>query len=242
MESVETHAPSSKPQDPLASVLRLLLGVVLGLAAAGLLWLGYVYSFSPAAIRHPSSTHFHFRLQVIVDGEPVNFAEPKFQTAFNKDLCTAALTNEPIHFHDSVDQFVHVHWSGITGGLLLKDYGWNLIGGPSDTLGYRFDKLPKLLRVPIHGPALPQPPQGAKFYVYTGGKDSFKQRNWDDFLNKDLKSFLPSASASDNQSLVRLNDVLGSAVIFAQKNQPSDQQVRDAFDHLLPLPTSSCSG
>jgi hypothetical protein len=234
--------PSEAQHDPLATALRLVLGIIIGLAAAGAVWVAYVYAFSPAVIRHPTRTHYHFRLQIIDQGTAVDFGQPKYQTPFNSDICTAALTKEPVHFHDSLDQFVHIHWAGVTGGLLLKNYGWNFIGGPGDTLGYRFDQLPKLLRVPIHGAALPPPPDGGDFYIYTGDQTGNKERNWDDFLRQDLVQFLPAAAGPGNDEAAKLNDVHGSVVIFAQEGKPTDQQVRARFNHLIPLPTSQCSG
>jgi hypothetical protein len=181
----------------------------------------------------------------LINGRPQNFAQDKFQTPFNADICTAALTQQPIHFHDSIDQFVHIHWAGITGGLLLKDYGLNLIGGPSGVLGYKFNGFKAPAAVPIHGYALPPVPASDHYFVYTGTAGDFHQRTWNDFLHQDLKSFFNGTSvlASDSEKgPAQLNDVVGNAVIFAQPNLPSNDQVKARFEHLNPLPTSSCSG
>lgn len=248
----------SRP-DRLTSVLRLvvaIVGIVLLLTAAGA---GFLYATTPESVRHPQSAHYHFRLQVINNNTPVNFADAKFQTEFNKDQCTAALTQEPIHFHDSLDQFVHIHWDHMTGGLLLKHYGWNFIGGPGHLLGVRFDQLPQLTFVPIHGRALPQPPAAANYYVYVGDDDAYREQSWDDFLHQDLRDFFKAKSAPSNQSwinqfipaalahgdddkLTKLNDVLGSVIIFAQKDRPTEAQIKDRFSRLVPLPQSSCGG
>lgn len=253
---MEESAPTSGP-DRLTLVLRIILAAVglTILVVAG--WVGYAYVDSPAAIRHPQATHYHFRLQIINGGSPVNFADAKYQTPFNKDICTAALTKEPIHFHDNLDQFVHIHWAGITGGLLLKNYGWNLIDGPAGALGYRFDQLPHLTQVAIHGLVLPAPPKDAQFYIYTGNQDGYQERDWNSFLNEDLRDFFAGKKAAigshwplvptawahgDDEKLTQLNDVLGSVVIFAQKDRPTDQQIKDRFNHLVPLPESSCGG
>jgi hypothetical protein len=237
--------------------LRVILGAIAGVIAVFALWYGYAYATSPAAIRHPAQAHFHFRLQVINGGTPVNFADAKFQTEFNKDICTAAITKEPVHFHDGVDQFVHIHWAGLTGGIVLKQYGWNFIGGTDGTLGYQFNGLHWPERVSIHGQALPQPPKDAKYYVYVGTAEHFQERSWTDFLKSDLRQFfdgtpvtasvldrlVPTASAhSDEEHLAQLNDVVGNVVIFAQKDKPTDQQVKDRFTHLIPLPESACAG
>jgi hypothetical protein len=269
---MESTAPPTTPSKPGPDRLTLILRWIIGLIVTGLLafalWFGFAYMTSPAAIRHPQRTHFHFRFQVINNGTAVNFAGNNFQTPFNADICNADLTKEPIHFHDGLDQFVHIHWAGITGGLLLKNYGWNFISGTDDTLGYRFDHLPQLTRVPVHGQALPEPPKDAKYYIYTGDATRYNQRNWNDFLRQDLRNFfagrptansgllghlVPAAlahgdephtgttSASEEQ-LAKLNDVLGSVVIFVQKDQPTAAQIKDRFSHLVPLPESSCAG
>jgi hypothetical protein len=140
---------------------------------------------------------------------------------------------------------VHIHWAGITGGILLKDYGWNLIGGPSGTLGYKFSGFKMPVAVPIHGHALPLDSTGDHYYVYTGIAGNFHQRNWTDFMHQDLKSFFagtPVLASDSEKGPAQLNDVVGNAVIFVQKIPPSNDQVKARFQHLNPLPTSSCSG
>ncbi len=241
-------------------MLRWVLGlIVLAVVAVGG-WYAYAYASTPAALRHPVSAHYHFRLQVIVGGQAVNFADAKYQTEFNKDICSAALTKEPVHFHDQLDQFVHIHWNHLTGGIVLKDYGWKLIGGTANTLGYRFDQFPKLVRVPVHGHDLPNPPAHANYYVYTGDKNGYKQRDWDAFLHDDLRDFFAgqpstsflnrlappdaaaSAGTSSEEKLAKLNDVLGSVVIFAQDKAPAAAQIKERFEHLVALPESVCGG
>ncbi|HSX01281.1 MAG TPA: hypothetical protein VLF67_03470 [Candidatus Saccharimonas sp.] len=256
MDSPDT--PSAKSPDRLTRILRWVVGLlVIGLVVAAGLY-GTAYTVSPSVISHPTSTHEHLRLQIVVGGHPVNFGDTQYQTEFNKDICTAALTEQPIHFHDHLDQFVHLHWAGITGGLLLKDYGWDLIGGANDTLGYRFDHLPVLSRVPIHGHDLPTVPAGAHYYVYTGTATNFHQRNWSDFLHQSLHQFLSgtpvtrlpwwasfTATASahgDDEQLTQINHVIGNVVIFVQSSPPSQTEVQDRLNHLIDLPDSACGG
>ncbi len=250
----ETHEtpPPANPPDRLTKTLREIVAVVGAVILLAGAWLAYAYLRTPEAIRRPAQAHYHFRLQVINGGTPVNFATSPYQTDFNKDMCTAALTKEPAHFHDHLDQFVHIHWAHITGGILLKNYGWNFIGGTSRTLGYRFDQFPKILRVPSHSLSLPRPPAGAHYYVYVSSivhPSDYSEQSWHDFLKLDLEAFLPTASAHEGEAheknteeLAALNHVLGNVVIFAQKSRPTDQQVKDRFTHLIPLPKSSCGG
>jgi hypothetical protein len=250
------------PADRLTVILRWVLGIIGGAAILIGAWYAYAYLVTPAAVRQPEYAHYHFRMQVINAGQPVDFSGEKFQTAFNKGICTADLTQEPFHFHDNLNQFVHVHWDQLTGGLLLKNYGWNLVGGTENTLGYRFDQLPKLARVPVHGRDLPAPPAGSKYYIYTGDETGYVQRDWGSFLREDLRTFfsgksaskgfwyglVPTASAHDGhdghdpEELKQLNDVLGSVVIFAQLDAPSDAQIKERFNQLVPLPESTCGG
>lgn len=199
-------APSTRP-DRLTLALRWVLGLI-GLAAiiAGGS-IAYAYASTPGAVRVPQQAHYHFRIQVINNGQAVNFAEGKYQTEFRKDMCTAAITNEPSHFHDGLDQFVHVHWAHLTGGMILKNYGWNFIGGAPSTLGYRFDDFPRITRVPIHGRSLPRQTSGAKYYIYTSSISSptnYIERSWNDFLQQDLEQFMANPGVQKTSLLDRL--------------------------------------
>jgi hypothetical protein len=199
-------------------------------------------------------------MQIIVDNKPVNFASSQFQTAYSKTSCTADLPTEPIHFHDGKDQIVHIHWDSITGGELLKNYGWNYIGGSDKTLGYRFDRLPKISSVPIHGKVLPEI-NNQSFYIYTGDENGYKVRSFNDFINEDLEKFFnhpssfpsskpetglanffaPKAYAHGDEKLDKLNNLIGNIVIFVG-NKPSDQAIKERFTHLEPLSDSVCGG
>jgi len=260
----ESEVSEPKRSDPLTRVLRRVLAAIGAVVVVAGFWLAYAYATTPEALRHPSHAHYHFRLQILVGGNPVNFADAKYQTPENTDICTAALTKEPVHFHDRLDQFVHIHWDHITGGIVLKNYGWNFIGGTGLTLGYRFDQFPKLVRVPIHGRELPKPPIGSHYYVYVSNTvtnpTDYWEQSWDDFLRLNLRDFfsvapgvpnkqtwlnrlVPTASAhGDDEQLAALNDVLGNVVIFVQKKPPTADQIKARFTDLIPLPESSCGG
>lgn len=224
------HPPRPQP-DRLTKTLRLavsLVGAALLLAAA---WVGYAYAVTPKAVRQPVAMHYHFRLQIINGGTPVNFAASQFQTPFDKGICSAALPPEPFHFHDGLDQFVHVHWANATGGDFLKHYGWNFIAGTDKTLGYRFDQLPKVVRVPIHGHALPKPPADANYYLYVGNKDTYRQASWDEFLRADLKDFFAAAPTARADSPAWLSALVPGASAHAGHDHaaagsdaPTDEQ------------------
>ena len=246
-----------------------LLGV--GIIFVYLLFVGYAYLASPVAIRNPSFQHYHLRLQILVNGKTENFGDKKYQVATPKDVCNVALAKEPLHFHDNKDQMLHVHWDGLTGGGILKYYGWNYVGGIDNALGFRFDQLPKIEKVMVHGRDLPAVPKDMKFYVFVGDTDGYKERNFNTFLHQDLEDFLgkqsnipessnagvnlwntlfPKAYAHDGhehtceneEELKRLNNLIGNIVIFAQKDKPSADQIKARFKNLEPLGTSTCAG
>jgi hypothetical protein len=241
--------------------------VVMAIAAV-LLLCGYLQAVSPQAIRNPRLEHAHVRMQIIIDGQDVNFGDAKYQTP-KSAVCTDELSAQPIHFHDNQNQFIHLHWKGLTGGLVLKNYGWNLIGGPNGILGYRADHLPLLNTVPVFGDVLPSQPQGESLWVYTGDDNTFTLRSTQDFLMQDLETFLgtkstigskpgpdlltsllftrasaheTSTSTHSQEELTRINNLLGNIVIFVQKDRPADMQVKDRFSHLEPLGESTCGG
>jgi hypothetical protein len=247
-------------------------GLILVVILAGF---AYAFASSPAMIRNPQFEHLHFRMQVITDGKAVNFADKKFQEGYSKDNCNADLTLSPIHFHDNKDQFVHIHWKDITGGQVLKFYGWNYIGGVDGLLGYRFDNFPALKTVPTHGNQLPGVPKDAKFYMYSGDERAYTERRFEDFKTKSLEDFFgqqsnvvrdetslldtlfPRASAhaahehdsSPNntvapteETLKRINNLIGNVVLFVQEDKPTDAQIKARFDALEPLSESSCAG
>lgn len=219
----------------------------------------YFLFTSPAAIQQPKPEHAHVRLQVIVNGKSVNFGDSKYQTPYTKEMCESKLTKAPLHFHNNKNQIVHLHWQDITGGLILKNYGWNLAGGDSNTLGYRFDSFPFVQRVPIHGSVLPAMPKSAKIWVYSGNKIAHAERKLAEFLYQDLEEFLgrksnhhlhigemidnllfPKASAHGNGDGHDEHDnILGNIVIFVQQHKPDKKLVTEHFQHLEPL-TKNC--
>lgn len=235
----------------------------------------YMFAISPAPIRKPNMEHYHFRMQVLVDGKAENFGQKKYQQGYAKDQCNANLVEQPIHFHDNKDQFVHIHWDGMTGGMVLKYYGWNYIGGMDNALGYKLDNLADIQKVTTHGDYLPELPKDYSMYVYIGNEHSYKEKKFTDFIHQDLEQFFGKASnfpgstqtslldkifpkalahgsdthehghshdETEEERLTRINNLVGNVVIFAQKDAPSDAQIRDRFNRLVPLTESTCGG
>lgn len=154
----------------------------------------YFYTASPEVIRNPKLEHYHFRMQILVDGKAENFAENKYQQDYAKNQCNANLPEQPIHFHDDKDQFTHIHWNGMTGGMVMKYYGWNYIGGINKALGYKLDNLKDIQKVNTHGNFLPTVPDGAEFFIYTGDENTYQEKSFDDWKNQDLEQFFKKAS------------------------------------------------
>lgn len=182
------------------------VAAVAAILVLALAYLGYMFAATPSHIRTPEFEHYHFRTQIIVEGEPVDFSADRFQVANDTAGCNTELSDHPVDFHDNEDQMTHIHWDGMTGGDFLKYYGWNFIGGDDETLGRRFDHgmmntvrmdMPHVMRF---GNLLPDVPDGANFYVYVGDDDGYEKKNWDDFLNQNLEDFF------GKRSVLKLNE------------------------------------
>lgn len=254
--------------------------VVLAALLLQVSYTGYLIASTPKVIREPLLEHYHFRMQILVDGKVEDFSKPNYQQDYDKDQCNANLPEQPIHFHDSKDQITHIHWEGITGGMVMKYYGWNYIGGPDDSLGYRLEEMSKPQKVSIHGKVLPLVAKDSQYYVYTGDSTTYKEQSFDNWKNMDLEQLfgvtsnfpahetnkqlrsnlldkiLPKAYAhggiedgdgsdtgeNPDEKLKRINNLIGNVVIFVQKDKPTDQQVKDRFQKLIPLTESTCGG
>lgn len=275
----DAKSTEKQPESPFNSVVKKVLLALGALLLLSTTCAGYAYLLSPEVIRNPTLEHYHFRMQVLVDGKAENFGEEKYQTGYAKDQCSSNLPEQPIHFHDDKDQFVHIHWKGMTGGMVMKYYGWNFIDGLKDALGYKLDAPSYPQRVNIHGNYLPQIPEDANFFIYSGDTNSYKEHSFEDWINKDLEEFFdtksnfpvanettqttllnrlfPKASArggiddgndgepveeTQEEKLTRVNNLVGNVVIFVQNNKPSDEQIKDRFNKLEPLPESTCGG
>lgn len=228
---IETAAqPADKRSGKTRRSLKLLAAAGIITATAVVLagaYVGYIYAASPISIRQPLLEHYHFRMQILVNGNAENFGQDKYQTGYAKDNCNAALPDHPIHFHDNKDQMVHIHWEGMTGGQVLKYYGWNFIGGigpMEETLGYRFDADHRFSAVPLHGSILPALPNDADFYVFVRDGEGYKEKNFDDFTHQDLEAFF---GVTSNFPAHKLNQEKRQSYIDTLR----DQLIPTAFAH-----------
>lgn len=181
------------------------LSLVVGLIVLAGGFYGLVYASTPAHIRQPTNQHYHFRTQIAVDGNAVNFSKNEFQEKYDATKCSAEIGSVPIDFHDNIDQLTHVHWNGITGGEFLKYYGWNYIGGNDDVLGQRYDTGIMPSPVKTYGNLLPKVSKTDNFYVYTGDKNNYQQKNWNDLLAQDLETFFNQKSNVGHNDEVSFN-------------------------------------
>ena len=184
---------------------------------------------SPANITFPKKDHAHFRMQYIFHGKSENFAVEPYQQPYEKDQCNSELTTDPIHFHDSKNQIIHLHWTKITGGQVLKYYGLNLIGGQDDKLGIvAQDKTRKqnFRPVQIHTKALPNPQVEDKIWIFSGDEKSSVERETKEFVNKDLESFfgMESQARKDEEKYGTtsfLDTIQGQIKVSAHNNSQS---------------------
>ena len=189
-------------------VYALIIVALIVVLAGG--WYGHLYASTPEHIRKPTFQHYHFRTQILVDGQSVDFSKDEFQKEKGV-ACSAAVGSTPIDFHDKMNQLTHVHWNGMTGGEFLKYFGWNYIGGSDDLMGRRYDAGFMPSPVKIFDKLLPSVPKIDTFYVYTGDKDNYQKKNWNEFLNQDLETFFGKKSNvghSDEVSLISVFDWL----------------------------------
>lgn len=277
----------TKPKNETPKIKSLISGKRFKLVAVAVIALllipasyaGYIYYASPEVVRNPKLEHYHFRMQIVVNGQAEDFSSEGYQTGYAKDQCNANLPEQPIHFHDNKDQFTHIHWEGMTGGMVMKYYGWNYIGGLKNALGYKLDNLGDIQKVSTHGEYLPKLSDEDKLYIYTGDETSYQEKRFEDWKSQDLEQFFnktsnfpaheqnkqsslmdkvfPKAYAhggvedgndgepgeeTEEEKLSRINNLLGNVVIFAQKEAPSDEQIKARFNDLEPLSDSTCGG
>ena len=219
-----SHKVSKAPR-----ILKWALGCFGILLVAIVLFVGFVYLSSPTSIRNPKLEHYHFRMQIIVDGKAEDFSTEGYQTGYSKDQCNAKLPEQPIHFHDNKDQFTHIHWEGMTGGMVMKYYGWDFIGGLPGKLGYKLDKLTDPQPVTIHGNYLPKIPKDAKFYVYVGDANGYQERTFEEWKNQDLEKFFGTTSNfpahEQNKQSYLLDKVFPKALAHGGADDGNDGEV-----------------
>lgn len=232
IESVENKEPKAVTKRTFSKRFKIVAVALVAILLVPLSYAGYIYAASPAVIREPKLEHYHFRMQILVDGNAENFAEDKYQQDYAKDQCNANLPEQPIHFHDGKDQFTHIHWEGMTGGMVMKYYGWNYIDGINKALGYKLDDLGDIQKVNTHGNFLPAVPDDAKFYIYTGDENGYKEKNFDDWKNQDLEQFFDKTSNfpahEQNKKTSFLDKILPKASAHGDEDHSTTPKTTDS--------------
>lgn len=88
---------------------------------------------------------------------------------------------------------------------------------------------------------------GKKSYLNTDDETSFSPLDWftqkayahgdEDDDHNDAPEF-----ENEEERLERINNLIGNIVIFVQETEPSDEQIQERFDSLVPLSDSVCGG
>lgn len=207
----------------------------------GIYYYTLVYVLTPPSIRDPKPEHLHFRMQVVVDGKNTDFSESKFQESYSPGSCNFSITETPIHFHDKKDQIVHIHWTNMTGGQVLKYYGIDPEGNflMKDTMGYKLEKdnfWPK--KIATFGKPFGENIEkewfvenNYKIYVYSGEKDSFSKRPTQDFMNKTVEDFFGKKSivtgSNDKFDIRNLFSVSVSAHNGENGTEHSEEELKE---------------
>jgi hypothetical protein len=270
-----THNDSSKMTKSFSKPLLIFLTIIISIVGVIIISFAFIYFATPTRLAYPKTDHSHIRLQYVYHGKSEDFGSNKYQVKYDKNVCNGGITDTPLHFHDNEDQVLHLHWQRLTGGDILKYYGNNKTVGLGNVMGFRLDKLainhfPDVVN--NFGDILPKTEKEDKYYVYTGEKDNYIKRDFNDFINKDIESFLGKNSIlreqfeevnktsnifetnvyahsevtknsnKSEEELKQINNLLGNIVIFVQKDEPSNDKVKERFDNLAPLEDSVCGG
>lgn len=232
-ETTKGAEPPAQRQSRLRKAWKIALLILVAALVPPVLYAGYVYAASPEVIRSPKMEHYHFRMQILVNGKAEDFSSKSYQTGYAKDQCNGNLPEQPIHFHDNKDQFTHIHWEGMTGGMVMKYYGWNYIGGIGGSLGYKLDDLSDIQEVTTHGDYLPDIPKDAKFYLYTGDETGYKERSFDEWKSQDLEQFFGKTSNFPGHKINKGEEVSFLDTLFpkvAAHGTPDDADGDDGAD------------
>lgn len=85
---------------------------------------------------------------------------------------------------------------------------------------------------------------------FFGKQSNLKQgeqaSRWDSLLFKNAAAHGGVNDGHDEDlseaELTRVNNLIGNVVIFAQNDEPTDEQIRERFNNLVPLQDSTCGG
>ena len=106
------HAPKPAGESLLKKhKWKVILLAVLFLVGAGA-WALYSSAANAPKIGPIGSTHIHMDVKVYIEGQPINFALPKYQ-----------LRAQHVHFESGEGDYVHVHATGVSIGMMFETLG-----------------------------------------------------------------------------------------------------------------------
>ncbi|MGL4758587.1 MAG: hypothetical protein ACRCXZ_04575 [Patescibacteria group bacterium] len=209
-----------------------------------LLFLGLLVALvawsNPDNIAYPEFEHLHFRMSYNHQGTELNFGAKEYQEEYNKDQCGGGLTKTPLHFHDNENHIVHIHWRNITGGQVLKYYGLNKVDWFDNYIGIRArddNKKISLSLVPIHAQLIPELKENDKLWVYTGNAEKYENRDFKDFISKDLETFFNKKSevrkGLEEQSFLPMFNAIAHDVPKAEGESESNKNITNQTEEEL---------
>ena len=228
-------------------------------------WLAFSFA-SPLAVTFPRRTEYAVRMQVVIEGVPVDFSQQAYQTKLDETVC-GELSTRPVAFHGGQEQWLHVYWRDLSGSTILRNYGYKNYAPFENYLGVRADQFPQFTPVSIHGNILPETSPAAQLYVYTGDQFGYTRRDESLFLEQPLEDFLddvipgtpmnalqiqgnaqeealgPSQQRdlqADEAERARPLDVLGNVVIFIQTQEPTEAAIIERFLTLTSREPTTC--
>lgn len=170
--------------------------------------LGFNFA-SPLAISWPKENDDKVRIQVVINGNRVDFSNDEFQHTNKNIRCKDGLSSSPMFFADGIDQILYTKWEGVNGKIFLKNYGFENTAPFEGYLGIKINKFPNIEPVPITGDVLPEPEKPYNLYVYTGDKFNYQQKDESAFLTKPFDRFL----AEEDKKSVHIGRVITNAQI-----------------------------
>ena len=224
------------------------IGISIGIIIFTTLFVGIFFtSISPLHISFPKSTHSHFRLQIWHHGEQINFSDETFQTPYNPLVCDQNITETPIHFHDSQKEIVHLHWKGITGYDVLKNYGWNnnAFNLMKTIQGIRFDEFPHIHVVHSQKSVLPEVKDDEDVFIFIKRGESISTLTLKEFLKTHLESYFMEEYKTKNnmqEHMIPDNTPLGDVLILIQSNAPTNEEVQQYLSNFHEEMSRSCNG
>ena len=234
----------------------------------GFIFLSYTVVSRPHLIK-PVATFFKLKTRIYYQKTPLELTQNDIADQSNSN-CGLAVTEKPFYLDKDKKNVVQVRWEGMTGGELLKYYGFNYLSGLNDLIGVQY-RGPFDIK-PVRPLAVSKLTSSDLLYIYSGSDKDFKLLNSQNFLYQDLentikksrlrtkrekessKLILDTISVSGEESsgltlepqltegqLNDINNIVGSLAIFIQRDTPSNTDVINSFNSMERLSSESCS-